>query len=110
MVSYPIGQIDIRLDSLMYILLLHLQSLILMNIAGLVSRSRITQNQALFQFKQSVLMDSERMDDILIHPEFHEVESAENRGVLILPATGNTEVQPFSLKRQLRELMRVPTI
>src|SRR3546814_8097689 len=55
-------------------------------------------------------MDTQRMDDVLVHPEFHEVEAAENRRVLVLPAAGDTEIEPFCLISQFRQLVQIPLV
>ena len=55
-------------------------------------------------------MNSQRMDNILIHPEFHEIKATEYCGVLVLPSTRYSQVKPFRLKSKLRQFMLVPLI
>src|SRR3546814_1635130 len=77
---------------------------------SVVADSGVAEDQALLELKQNVRMDTQRMDDVLVHPEFHEVEAAENRRVLVLPAAGDTEIEPFCLISQFRQLVQIPLV
>ena len=50
-------------------------------------------------------MHAQRMDQILIHTEFHEIETAESRGILVLLATVEPDIDSFDLIGKMRDLV-----
>ena len=42
-------------------------------------------------------MYAQGMDNILIHPKFHEIEATKDGGILILPATRNAKIKALGL-------------
>ena len=55
-------------------------------------------------------MDAQGVDDILLHPEFQEIETTEHRSVLVLPTTSNTKVKTLRLISEFGQFVQVPFI
>gem|GEM_PF-6441156 len=73
-------------------------------------RAGIAQDQTLFELKQNVRMNSEGMNNVLIHPELHEIEATKDRCILVLPAASDTKVEALGLKCQLCKFVQIPSI
>src|SRR5262249_12161359 len=76
----------------------------------MVGLSRIDEDHARLELAQHARLQAQRLDIVMVRVELHEVEAAEDGGVLILPAAGNVEHEPLRLERQLGNLMAVPAI
>jgi hypothetical protein len=88
----------------------HLPALILVNVAGIMGRTGIAQDQAFFELKQSIGMNPQWMDDVLIHSKFHEIEATEHRGVLILPAASDVKIVALGLVSYFCKFVQIPLI
>ncbi|MCY1444489.1 hypothetical protein D9M71_609620 [compost metagenome] len=70
----------------------------------------VTQQQAGFELVADRVLQPNRVHQIALVFELDQVKAPERRGVLVLPATGDTEAQAFGLKRQFGDLVGVPAI
>ena len=55
----------------------------------------MVEHEVVRQFVKVTLADAQRVDNHIVADEFHVVETAESRGILVLFAAGHLQVHAF---------------
>ena len=77
---------------------------------GIVVGAGVTKHQAFLELGYDIGLEAKRNDGVLLRRKLHVIEAAEHGGVLVLPAAGYVEHQPFGLKGHFRDLVAVPPV